>query len=83
MKAKKKRKVDFTLAVSSNRKAVRGRVAVYRGSTLVKAANLNSKGKVTLKTTKQPKGSVVYTVKYFGYGTAKPVTKLVRVTTKK
>ena len=82
-KAKKKRKVDFTVAVSSNRKAVRGRVAVYRGTTLVKAGNLSSKGKITIKTTKQPKGSVVYTVTYFGYGTAKPVSKLVRVTTKK
>ena len=71
-KNKKKRKVEFKVTVKSNRKAVRGKVAVYRGNTLVKSGNLNKKGKVTIKLSKQPAGKHTYSIRYLGSGHAKP-----------
>lgn len=80
--AKSKGKVEFAVVVKSNKSAARGKVAVYFGSKKLKTVSLNSKGKATVKLSKQAKGKKSYTIKYLGYGTAAPVSKTVKVTVK-
>ena len=82
-KAKKKRKVEFAVAVKSNKKAASGQVAVYRGTQKVKTVKLKKSGKATVKLSKQPKGSQTYTIRYLGSAKTKPAAKNVRVRTKK
>ncbi len=81
-KNKKKRKVDFTVTVKSNKKNANGYVELYRGSKRIKTVKL-AKGKATIKLTGQPVGKHKYTFKYVGWGTAKPASKSVTITTKK
>lgn len=82
-KASKKRKVDFAVTTKANGKAVRGKVVVYRAGKKVKTVSLNSKGKATVKLTKQPLGKQKYTLAYSGSGHAKPVSRALSVNVKK
>lgn len=82
-KPKKKRQVSFSLAVKSDKSAVGGKVAIYRGKKKVKTVRLNEKGKATVKLVRQPRGKHKYSIRYLGSKTAKPAAKKISVRIKK
>ena len=82
-KAKKKRKVNIAIAVFSQRKVARGKVAIYRGNKRLTTVTLNRRGAAAVTLKKQPRGTTVYTVKYLGNEKAQPVAKKLTVRVKK
>lgn len=83
VKTKKKRKVEFDVAVRANKKAAGGNVVVYRGAKKLKTVKLNKSGKANVKLSKQPKGTQTYVLRYSGSVKTQPNAKSVKVRTKK